>query len=222
MNKKIALLIGATGLIGSHLLSQLLKDPYYHEVRVWTRRPLDNKHDKLRQVIVDFDRLAELEQKLIGVEDVFCCLGTTIKKAGSKDQFRKIDKDYPLTIAHMAKKAGAKQFLLVSALGANRESPFFYNQVKGEVEEELARVGFLSLHIFRPSLLLGKRQEFRIGEVVAGILSRVLAPLFVGRLRKIQPIQAGTVAAAMHYAANDEQLGIHVYESQQIAHMVKQ
>lgn len=221
MNKKSALLLGATGLIGSQLLSLLLNDPVYNEVKVLTRRSLNIKHEKLREVVVDFDKLADVDSDLFDTDDVFCCLGTTIKKAGSKLQFKKIDSEYPLTIAYMARKAGAKQFLLVSALGADTKSPFFYNQVKGEVEGGLANIRFPMLHIFRPSLLLGARQEFRLGEVVGRVFSRFFAPLFVGPLRKIRPIEAWKVAAAMHMAAQYQQTGIHIYESEQIARMTK-
>lgn len=220
MKLKRALLVGATGLIGSQLLPLLLDDPVYREVRVLTRRSLGVKHSKLREAIVDFDKLPQLSQAFFAVEDVFCCLGTTIKKAGSKQQFRKIDKDYPLTVAHKAKMAGASQFLLVSALGADTKSPFFYNQVKGELESELMQADFASLYIFRPSLLLGKRTELRLGEYVGGMLSKVFAPLFIGPLRRVQPIAAWKVAAAMKLAANYNRTGIHIYESQQIAAMI--
>lgn len=221
MKQKTAVLIGATGLIGSKLLPLLLNDPAYREVRVLSRRSLDVRHGKLREFVVDFDKLAEMEQALFAVEDVFCCLGTTIKKAGNKTLFRKIDKDYPLTIARIAKMAGAKQFLLVSALGADTNSPFFYNQVKGELEAELVQVGFAGLHIFRPSLLLGKRTEFRLGEAMAGVVSSVFRPLFIGWVRRLQPVKAWKVAAAMQLIANYNHNGIHIYQSQQIAEMIK-
>lgn len=219
LNKKIALLVGATGLIGSQLLPLLLSDSRYQEIRVISRRPLQIKHAKLREVVIDFAKLTELEQEFYAVDDVFCCLGTTMKQAGSKAAFKQVDKDYPLLIAARAKQAGAKQFLLVSALGANAKSPFFYNRVKGEVEAALAKEEFAALNIFRPSLLLGERQEFRVGEKIAAVVSRLLAPLFIGFLRRVKPIKGQTVAMAMQLVAARQQKGIHIYESQDINQM---
>ncbi len=221
LNKKTALLVGATGLIGSQLLPLLLADSRYQEIRVLTRRSLQVKHANLKEVVIDFAKLAEFDEKFFAVDDVFCCLGTTMKQAGSKAAFMKVDKDYPLLIADKAKQAGAKQFLLVSALGANAKSPFFYNKVKGEVEAALAKKDFAALQIFRPSLLLGDRREFRVGEKVATIASRILAPFFIGFFRRVKPIKGQTVAMAMQLVAARQQEGIHIYESRDINQLVK-
>lgn len=217
MEKKIALVVGGTGLIGSYLLKFLLVSPEYEEVRALTRQPIPIKHEKLRQINVDFDKLADGESTdLYAVDDVFCTLGTTIKKAKSKEQFRKVDFEYPTQIAQLARAAGAKQFLLVSALGANSSSAFFYNQVKGEVEGAITKLGYPALQIFRPSLLLGVRREFRFGEVFAEKIMKVVGCLCIGPLRRFKPIKAQMVAAAMVKVANQHPVGIQIYESSEI------
>jgi uncharacterized protein YbjT (DUF2867 family) len=170
------------------------------------RRPLPRQHPKLTQRTVDFARLES--EALPSAEDAFCCLGTTIKKAGSQEAFRAVDHDAVLAFAKAARKAGARRFLLVSALGANPSSRVFYNRVKGETEEDLKAVGFESLIILRPSLLLGDRAESRPGEHAAIVVSKVLGPLlrpFSGR-----PIEARTVARAMLALARDAANGTRV------------
>ena len=166
---KVALLAGATGLIGSQVLKLLLDDPEYHEVKILTRRAIDVSHHKLRTILADVDSLKNVVGEL-KADTVFCCLGTTMKKAGSKEAFRKIDFTYPLEIASATHRLGAKQFLLVSALGADPSSSIFYNKVKGETEDAIGKLGFTSFHIFRPSLLLGDRNESRPGEDAAKIV----------------------------------------------------
>jgi uncharacterized protein YbjT (DUF2867 family) len=210
-----ALIAGATGLVGKQLLSMLLNSNDYKKVYVLSRRPLAEEHPKLEEIIIDFDRLPE--QQLPEVNDVFCCLGTTMKKAGSKEAFRKVDFVYPYELAQKALQTAAEQYLLVSAMGANRRSFFFYNRVKGEVEENISKlIGYKSIHIFRPSLLLGKREEERFGEIFAQKLMRFIKPLMVGPLRKYRGIHARTVANGMLKAAEQHPRGIHIYESEEI------
>ncbi|WP_256757622.1 oxidoreductase [Cohnella sp. WQ 127256] len=213
--KRKALIVGGTGLIGNQLLQLLLQSEAYESVIVLIRKPLAINHPKLIQKVVDFDDLDNGEQ-MFGVDDVFCCLGTTIKKAGSKEAFLKVDFDYPLQVAQLAKENGATQFLIVTAMGADRHSRVFYSRVKGEIEEALKRVKFPSLHIFHPSLLLGKRNEFRFGEKVAEIISPILSPLLRGKLSKYKPIQAKDVAQAMVRIATDNRKGEFVYEWKQM------
>lgn len=206
-----ALLLGASGLIGNDLLHVLLGSTLYDQVKVLVRYPLSLSHPKLTQVLVDYDELAQYEEEF-AVDDVYCCLGTTIGKAGTQARFRVVDHDYPLEAARLAKSKGAKQYLLVSAMGANAQSRVFYNRIKGEVEEGISRVGFVAFHIFRPSLLRGQRNELRFGEHVAGLISPLISPLFMGRLVKYKPIRAQIVAQAMAAAAQSKRSGQHVYE----------
>lgn len=222
MAGRTALLMGATGLIGTQLLKLLLEDSAYGEVRVLTRRPLKQTHLKLQELIVDFDTVGEAARQFVfQVDDVFCCLGTTIKKAKTQKLFRKVDWEYPTIVARLAQASGASQFLVVSALGANANSRIFYSRVKGELENDLIAMGYSSLHIFRPSLLLGQRQEFRLGESLSGTLYKMLPGLFNGFMRRYKPIEAGTVAAAMLQAAKRKLAGIHIYESGEISQLAK-
>lgn len=211
MEKRSALIVGATGLIGNELLHILLDSTRYDRVKVLIRAPIDLQHPKLTKVITNFNELENYEEEF-AVHDLFCCLGTTIKRAGSQEQFRKVDFEYPLEVAKLAKKKGVKQFLIITAMGADHNSSIFYNRVKGEIEEALKKIELPSLHIIRPSLLLGKRNEFRFGEKMAAIMSPLFSPLLMGRLRKYRPIHARDVGNAMYQIAQNEQSGVHVYE----------
>src|SRR5579859_679165 len=196
-------LLGASGLVGGHLLALLAADEAYSRGTLIGRRPLGLERDKLREVVVDFDRPEALHAHLT-VDEVFCCLGTTIRKAGSQDAFRRVDHDYPLLLARMAKAAGTRQFIMVSALGANSDSPVFYSRVKGETERDIAAIGLPKVIFMRPSILLGERQEHRPGEGAGALIGQLIAPLLVGRLRKYRPIPADDVAAAMIYSADHD------------------
>lgn len=166
------------------------------------RRELPIGGPKIIQRVVDFEHLEA--GFITAADDVFCCLGTTIGKAGSQDAFRKVDHDYPLALARLCKAAGAQQFLLVSSLGANARSSVFYSRVKGETERDIAATGLPKIVFMRPSFLRGERQEYRTGERVGAFLGGIIAPLLVGPLRKYRPIHADDVAAAMLYAANHD------------------
>ncbi|HSP78452.1 MAG TPA: NAD(P)H-binding protein [Myxococcaceae bacterium] len=206
METRNALVTGASGLVGGHLLDALLEDPLYQQVHSLGRRALPREHAKLEQRTVDFARLED--ESLPAAEDAFCCLGTTLKKAGSQEAFRAVDHDAVLAFARAARRAGARRFLVVTALGADPHSRIFYNRVKGEVEEALQGLGFESLVLLRPSLLLGERAESRPGERAAIVLSRALGPLlrpFGGR-----PIEARTVARAMRALAHQAPPGVRV------------
>ncbi|USK68899.1 oxidoreductase [Peribacillus asahii] len=219
--KRKALIVGATGLVGNELLRILLQSNTYENVKALVRKPISIKHPKLTQRLVDFNALEKYEEEF-AVYDVFCCLGTTIKKAGSQEAFKKVDFEYPLKAAKLAKKKGANQFLIISAMGANSQSRIFYNRVKGVIEEALKQVQLPSLHIFRPSLLLGKRNEFRLGERFAEMVSPIFLPLLIGKLRKYKPIQAKDVAQAMYQIAKQNRKGEFVYESNQILNNSKE
>ncbi len=206
---KIALVAGSTGLIGKQLLQLLLDDPGYKIVKAISRQPLGIDHPKLQNLVIDFARLSEYYWDM-KADDVFCCLGTTIKQARTKEAFRKVDYEYPLELAKLSKNQGASQYLLVSALGADRHAKVFYNQVKGEVEEAIDNVGFQSYHIFRPSLLLGPRKETRVGEDAAKTFFKLfgfLVPL------KYKGINSAKVAKAMLSLAKENTPGKFIHES---------
>ena len=214
---RIALIAGASGLVGQHCLTLLLGDDRYEKVISVGRSQLPVIHPKLEQIIVDLNQLAEISQQL-KANDVFCCLGTTLKKAGSKERFFKVDFTYVVELAKITSLQGASQFLVVSALGANAKSSIFYNRVKGQMEGALRQVPFRSVHIFQPSVLLGNRQESRPMERLAGLMMRALGFMLLGRFRKYRPVPALKVARAMVLAASREEDGVHVHSSETIAH----
>lgn len=210
-----ALVAGASGLVGGHLLRQLLEDSEYERVTVVARRTLPLAHKKLVHRVLDFDRLAEVGD-FPRVHDVFCCLGTTIKQAGSQDAFRKVDYTYVVELARVALRHRASQFLVVTAVGADARSRVFYSRVKGEVEAAVRRLQFDGIHIFRPSLLLGARAQGRPAERAAMLLGGLIGWAFVGPLARYRPIKAETVARAMVRVARDAPRGVRVYESGEI------
>jgi uncharacterized protein YbjT (DUF2867 family) len=205
---KTALIAGSTGLIGNQLLQLLLESTHYDRVIALSRVDLP-AHPKLVQVIGDFKNFKE-ESKSIIADDVFCCLGTTMAKARSKEKFREVDFDYPLLIATATHSMGAKQYLLVSALGANKKSAVFYNQVKGEIEDEITSCGFRTVHIFRPSLLLGPRTEQRSTEDSAKFFYKFFGFLIP---QKYKAIESAKVAKAMIHFASLDKSGIFIHES---------
>jgi len=192
----IALIAGGSGLVGGHLLRQLLEEAAYTRVVALVRRPLALTHAKLEQVVVDFAALEKVTADL-RCDDAFCCLGTTLRDAGSRENFRAVDQAAVLAFAWAAQRHGARRFFVVSALGAKADSAIFYSRVKGETEEALRVLGFGTLAVFQPSLLLGKRVKRRFGERLWAILLWFLDPLLLGRLRKYRAIEAEVVARAM-------------------------
>ncbi|ARS36400.1 oxidoreductase [Pontibacter actiniarum] len=215
---RTALIAGASGLVGGHLLSLLLKSERYSQVISIGRHELPLIHPKLDQQVIDFDKMRGYAADLTA-DDVFCCLGTTIKKAGSKENFYKVDHTYVVQLAEITAQRGAVQFLVVSAMGADTGSMFFYNKTKGEMERDVQQQPFNALHFFRPSLLLGEREEHRGGEEFASKVMKPLSGLMVGPLEKYKPIEAETVAKAMLQAAREEKPGRHIHLSDDIAHV---
>jgi len=217
VKEKTALIAGATGLIGNELLHKLLETSEYKQVYALVRNPLKMNHPKLKEVIVvDFDRLNEYKH-YFAVNDVFVCLGTTIKKAKTQEAMYKIDVDYPVEIGRIAKEAGAKHYLVVSSMNADRNAKLFYPRMKGELEEKVLQLNFEQLSIFRPSLLLGNRDEFRLGEEMAAVLFKGLKSIFTGPLKKYRAIEGKTVAKAMYKVAQEKEQGKVVYASEEIA-----
>jgi uncharacterized protein YbjT (DUF2867 family) len=213
---RTALLAGATGLVGGHLLTRLLASPEYARVIAVTRKRLAVEHPKLHQIVTDFDELeAAVASSGVNVDDAFCALGTTIKIAGSQEKFRRVDFDYVAGFARAAKAAGAKRFLLVSAMGASARSTIFYSRVKGEAEDAVSAPGFAALHIFRPGMLLGARAQPRPIEVIVGALTPLLNPLMMGGAAVYKSIRGEMVAEAMVAAAlgASEGRNIHTYRS---------
>jgi uncharacterized protein YbjT (DUF2867 family) len=207
-------LFGATGLVGRECLQLLLDDPEFARVVVAVRREvaLDltaAQRAKLELHVIDFDRLGD-HANLLAVDQILCTLGTTIRKAGSQRAFHIVDFAYPEQIARLACERGARHFLLVSALGANARSKVFYNRVKGELEEAVRALPFRSHTLIRPSLLLGDRAEFRLGEKLAAPLGFLLP-------RKYRPVHAHDVANALVKAAVADHPGLKLIESGEIA-----
>lgn len=218
MNQRTALLAGATGLVGGHCLDLLVKDETYEKIIILVRKPTAFIHPKVEERVVNFDRLDRYEEVING-DDVFCCLGTTIKAAGSQEAFKKVDFVYPVQIGAIAAKNGANQFFIVTAIGADPQSRIFYNRTKGETEQAIAKLPLEAIHIFRPSLLLGDRKESRRGEKIGGYAMKGISVLMAGPLRKYRPIEAAVVAQAMILAAQSNCSGVNVYESDRIQSM---
>ena len=206
---KTAILAGTTGMIGSILLELLLMDEGYSNVIALSRKPLVVTHPKLKNFVIDFDALEDYSAQLKG-DDIYCCLGTTMKQAGSRDAFRKVDHDYPLSFATITRHGGARQFLLVSAMGADKNSFVFYNRVKGEVQHAIGKLGFTGLHIFQPSLLLGPRRDKRRGEFISKGLMKAIGFIIP---RKYKAIDATKVAKAMVVIAHQDRNGSFIYAS---------
>ncbi|WP_371185805.1 NAD(P)H-binding protein [Thalassotalea maritima] len=190
-------LFGASGLTGSALINQLIDHPMIGYIVMMVRRPLPIKHHKIEQVVTDFQNQAVIKTALKGCNIAYCCLGTTIKVAGSKDAFKAVDHTLVTQLAKHCKAMDVEQFHVISSIGANANSSSFYLQVKGAMEQSLSDQRFSQLIIYRPSLLLGERKQWRIAEGLGGYLSRLLSFLFIGPLRQYKPISASQVASAM-------------------------
>jgi uncharacterized protein YbjT (DUF2867 family) len=212
-----AVLAGASGLVGGYCLQLLLDDAYYDKVISVGRRILPVEHPKLTQRVADFDAL--LDDDLLNVTHVFCCLGTTIRKAGNEAAFRRVDHDYPLALARKAASLRARRFLLVSSVGADPKSGTFYLRVKGELEEGLRALPFEGLYLFQPSILLGPRQEERPGERTAITLARAFEWTLVAGLRKYRPMPAPVLARAMTAAGERAPSGTHAYRFDEIVRL---
>lgn len=212
---KTALIAGPTGLTGKYCLEYLLECGEYSLIIALTRKNLNVESKKLNQIVTDFSDLAET-LKDVKVDHVYCCLGTTMKKAGSKEAFFKVDFECPLQIASILKQNGANCFNLVSAIGANKNSNVFYNKVKGEIENAIAKLNYNKLNILRPSFLIGERKESRPGEKAGIIIAKALSPFMTGSLKKYRTVKAEAVAYALIYYSINAPEGVNIIESDKI------
>jgi len=210
-----AVIAGASGLIGSNLLEILLNEPTYNEVIILVRKATGIRHEKLKEIILDFDTLDDYKNDING-HAVFCCLGTTNNKTPDKALYRKIDHDYPVTLAKLAQANGVEQYHLVSSIGADINSSTFYTKLKGETEEDIKTVGLKTLHIYQPSFLKGDRKEFRLMEKILIGLSYIIDPLLTGSLKKYRSIPAKTVAKAMYNESLNKNEGVFTHPSDNI------
>lgn len=212
---KTALLAGATGLVGSELLQQLIKTDAYSRIHVLVRRLSISESAKIAVHEIDFENLRGLTIN-DKIDHVFCALGTTIKKAKTKENFRKVDYDYVVELGKKSKELSAEKFLVISSLGANKRSMIFYNRVKGEMEDTLKSMGLPHVFIFRPSLLLGEREEHRTGEKTAASVYKAIAPIFAGPLKKYKAVEASQVAKTMINTALTNNEPLQIIESDEI------
>jgi len=214
-----ATLVGATGLIGGYLLEELLNDPYFNTVRILIRRPVNITHPKLEKKIVDFNESDSVLVALSNSDVVFCAIGSTMKKVkGDKDAYRKIDYDIPVNLARFCKMTGCEKFILVSSAGANSKSMNFYQRLKGETDEAVKEAGPETVHIMRPSLLLGERKEFRLGENIGKAFITTLSFLIP---EKYKAIQGKDVAKVMIALAKKDEEGVFIHENSEIRDLSK-
>ncbi|WP_420582521.1 NAD-dependent epimerase/dehydratase family protein [Reichenbachiella sp.] len=221
MSGKTALIVGATGLVGRELLNVLLENDHYSKILIVGRSSPGVKDNRIEELLINFDDLANYKDQ-ISANDYYCCIGTTMEMAKSKEAFYRVDFTYTLELAKMSKEDSAcDQFHVVSSYGANAQSGLFYNAVKGQVEDALKELNLRALHIFQPSLLLGYRNNFRLWEELAKIASGVLSFFIIGSRLKFWAIEGSEVAKAMFYVALSGEFGTHVHkplEMKRIAH----
>ncbi len=212
--KRTAILFGATGLTGNLLLHNLLASDLYSMVKIFVRQPSGITHIKLEEYLVDFSNPGSFAQLITG-DDLFICLGTTIKKAGSVKKMEEIDRDIPVSISNTAFRNGVKRIAVMSSIGANPSSSNYYLRIKGEMEGEILKLGFENTAILRPSILLGDRKEKRSGEAAGKIMMRIFKPLLQGKMKKYRGISSEDVSKAMINVLRVDQVKT-VYESDEI------
>ena len=215
---KTALVFGSSGLVGSHVLDQLIKSNSYNKIKIFVRSPALNINEKVEVIETNFINLDPIKSYING-DDCFFSIGTTKKNTPDKMEYRRVEYNIPIDIAQIAKKNLVKNFSYVSSGYADANHPSAYLKNKGEVELFLKNMNFSKLAIMRPSFLLGNRKEFRIGETIGSIAFKALSPILLGKLKKIRPIKAETVAKAMIKALNSEN-NQKIFESDQIEKLV--
>jgi uncharacterized protein YbjT (DUF2867 family) len=215
---KTALVFGSSGLVGGHLLNQLIKDTNYSKIKLFVRSEPEISDPKVEIIKTDFNNLENHKDDIKG-DDCFFCIGTTKQNSPDKSEYRRVELEVPKQIAQIAKSNSVNSFVFVSSGYADPKSSGDYLKFKGEVEEELKRLNFPKLGIMRPSFLLGDRKEKRVGEKIGIFVFKLLSPLFLGPLKKMKPIQSETVAKAMISSAN-KNLEKNVFESNEIAELI--
>ena len=216
---KTALLFGASGLVGSHLLNQLISNNNYSKIKLFVRSSINISDPKIEIIQTDFNNLENHREDIKG-DDCFFCIGTTKKNSPDKNEYQRIELNIPKQVAQIAKSNNIKSYFFVSSGYANSKSSGDYLKYKGLVEEEILSLGFSKTGILRPSFILGNRKEFRLGEKIGIIIFKLLNPLFVGPLRKMRSIHSETIAIAMIKLAN-ENIDQKIFESDQISDLVK-
>lgn len=220
MRNKHAIIIGANGLVGSELTKMLLEEEQYDKVTLITRREIELEHEKLESLVIDFRNLHKYWD-CFKCDDMFYCLGTTMNKVRKKSDFYKVEHDYCVNIAKISQHNKVKQFLLISSKGADPNSFMFYPKVKGQIEQAVEKVGFDTLHIFRPSVLMGKRAEFRFLESISKGFLSVFNFAMVGFLKNIKGMPAQTLAKAMIEAAKTSKKGVFIHTNRMIHEQFK-
>jgi len=222
MTGKTATIIGSTGLVGSYLLQQLKEENTYSIIRLLVRRPIENTHPKVEVKLIDFNDTESFKLGIDGSDVVFCAIGTTQAKVkGDKNAYRKVDYDIPVKAAQFCKETGCEQFVLVSSAGADSKSNNFYLRLKGEVEDTVKAIGLKQFLVFRPSILLGDRQEKRPGERFGQAFMQTFSFMLIGKWNKYKPIHAKDVATAMINAARQNVSGFRVYELAEMKNVIK-
>ena len=216
---KTALLFGASGLVGSHLLNQLISNNNYSKIKLFVRSTIEINDPKIEIIQTDFNNLENHKEDIKG-DDCFFCIGTTKKNSPDKKEYKRVELDVPKQIAQIAKSNSVNSFVFVSSGYADPKSSGDYLKFKGEVEEELKRLNFLKLGIMRPSFLLGDRKEKRVGEKIGIFVFKLLTPLLLGPLKKMKPIHSEIVARLMIRVANED-LQKNTFESNEIIELTK-
>ncbi len=214
MEHKSALIFGSTGLVGSYLVEELLKDPVYSTIKLFVRKRIGYNNSRIEEFIIDFQNL-DKHKELIQGSDVYICLGTTIKKAGSVENMDRVDHLLPMSIAKIALSNGSKKLAVVSSIGASKNSRNYYLSIKGKMEEDILSLDYQAIAILRPSLLVGNRKEKRVSETISKYMMKAIGPLFFGKMRKYRAIQGKTVARAMIKILN-EKSGKAIFESDMV------
>ena len=217
---KTALLFGATGLVGGHILNQLIQNDDYSKIKIFVRSSIQINNSKIEVIQADFNNLEKKHKEEIYGDECFFCIGTTKKNSPDKNEYQRIELDIPKQVAQIAKSNNIKSYFFVSSGYANSKSSGDYLKYKGLVEEEILSLGFSKIGIMRPSFILGNRKEFRLGEKIGIIIFKFLNPLFIGPLRKMRSIHSETIAKAMIKLAN-ENVDQEIFESDQISDLVK-
>ena len=222
MNEQKAVVIGASGLIGSHLVEQMLQDDSFTGIRLLVRKKLSFDHPKLQQQVIDFNDINDYSIKFGEGDTIFCCVGATNKKVkGDLAAYAKVDFDIPVNAARIGASKNFKRFLIVSSVGADKNSGNFYLKLKGRTEEALKKFKFDSISIFRPGQLLGKRNEHRRGEKILQASTKFLSRLLFGSLKKYHSIKAEDVARSMIAESKEAKTGIHILEYKEMITLIR-